>query len=99
MDGTGQGGAGIQDSQCPRRSGFLIRPVSVSQKLINIIQTETSGRHTIRLPVKYFIIGAITLMACSAVHPQNNLQKLLTSNANIPPASFTELCPHTTLHD
>ncbi|HEX9510878.1 MAG TPA: OmpW family outer membrane protein [Puia sp.] len=47
-----------------------------------------------RLPVKYFIIGAITLMACSAVHAQNELQMSLDYNVNIPTGSFRDFVTH-----
>ena len=43
---------------------------------------------------KYLIIGAITVMACSAAHAQNALQMSIDYNVNIPTGSFKDYVTH-----
>lgn len=44
--------------------------------------------------IKYFVIGAIALTACSAGHAQNELQLGLDYNVNIPTGSFRDFVTH-----
>ena len=43
---------------------------------------------------KYWIIGAVTVMACSAVHAQNELQMNIDYNVNIPTGAFRNYVTH-----
>jgi len=43
---------------------------------------------------KYWIIGAVTVMVCSAVHAQNELQMNIDYNVNIPTGAFRNYVTH-----